>query len=62
MEKNIFGNWKQNFFCTFRDEYCIIATGGGVPLRERNREIMRKTGIVFYLNAPFRDIWRQNCD
>ena len=47
------------FLRTFRDEFCIIATGGGVPMRKENREIMRRTGIVFFLNAPFRDIWRR---
>ncbi len=47
------------FLRSFRDEFCIIATGGGVAMREENREIMRKTGIVFFLNAPFRDIWRR---
>lgn len=48
-----------DFLRNFRDEYCIIATGGGVPMRKENREIMRRTGIVFFLNAPFRDIWRR---
>ena len=47
------------FLRTFRDEFCIIATGGGVPMRKENREIMRRTGLVFFLNAPFRDIWRR---
>ena len=47
------------FLRTFRDEFCIIATGGGVAMRKENREIMRKTGLVFFLNAPFRDIWRR---
>lgn len=42
---------------SFRDEYCIIATGGGVTMKKENREIMRETGLVFFLNAPFRDIW-----
>lgn len=42
---------------SFRNEYCIIATGGGVAMKEENRKIMRDTGLVFYLNAPFRDIW-----
>jgi shikimate kinase len=54
-----FRQLETEFLLTFRDEYCIIATGGGVPLRERNREIMRNTGLVFFLNAPFRDIWRR---
>ena len=28
-------------------------------MRKENSEIMRKTGLVFFLNAPFRDIWRE---
>ncbi|MHA6259506.1 shikimate kinase [Sporosarcina sp. CAU 1771] len=54
-----FREQETEFLRTFRDEYCIIATGGGVPMKRENREIMRHTGIVFYLNAPFRDIWRR---
>lgn len=54
-----FREMETEFLKDFRDEYCIIATGGGVPMREENREIMRKTGLVFYLSAPFRDIWRR---
>lgn len=27
----------------------IIATGGGLPLRAENREILRKNGVVFWL-------------
>ena len=54
-----FREMETEFLRTFRDEYCIIATGGGVAMRKENREIMRKTGLVFFLNAPFRDIWRR---
>ena len=54
-----FRNLETEFLQTFRGEFCIIATGGGVPMRQKNREIMRKTGLVFYLNTPFRDIWRR---
>lgn len=54
-----FRDMETEFLRTFRDESCIIATGGGVAMREENRAIMRKTGLVFYLNAPFRDIWRR---
>lgn len=54
-----FRELETEFLRSFRDEYCIIATGGGVAMREENRQIMRKTGIVFFLNAPFRDIWRR---
>lgn len=54
-----FRKLETEFLRSFRDEFCIISTGGGVPMRRENREIMRKTGLVFFLNAPFRDIWRR---
>lgn len=54
-----FRELETDFLRSFRDEFCIIATGGGVPMRAVNREIMKKTGLVFFLNAPFRDIWRR---
>lgn len=33
-------------------EGVLIATGGGVILRERNRELLRERGLVVYLNTP----------
>ena len=45
------------FLRSFRDEACIIATGGGVAIREENRRIMRRTGLVFFLDALFDDIY-----
>ena len=45
------------FLKTFRDEACIIATGGGVAMNEANRKIMRNTGLVFFLDARFDDIY-----
>lgn len=54
-----FREMETSFLRSFRDESCIIATGGGVAARRVNREIMRETGLVFFLNAPFRDIWRR---
>jgi shikimate kinase len=54
-----FRELETEYLRSFRDEFCIIATGGGVAMRKENREIMRKTGLVFFLNAPFRDIWRR---
>lgn len=32
----------------------IIATGGGLPLREENRQLLRDTGIVVFLRAGSR--------
>ncbi len=47
-------------FCNnFRDEACIISTGGGVAMNEENRKIMRKTGLVFFLDANFEDIYKR---
>ncbi|MCM3757013.1 shikimate kinase [Sporosarcina aquimarina] len=54
-----FREMETEFLQTFRDEKCIIATGGGVAMRKENRTIMRATGLVFFLDAPFRDIWRR---
>lgn len=45
------------FLRSFRDEACIIATGGGVAINEENRKIMRQTGLVFFLDAKFDDIY-----
>ena len=35
---------------------CVIATGGGVVLDEENVELLKKIGIVVWLNAPIADI------
>jgi shikimate kinase len=35
----------------------VIATGGGVVLREENRELMRRTGRVIWLTANLDTIW-----
>ena len=29
----------------------VISTGGGMPVREENRELLKKLGMVFYLKA-----------
>lgn len=54
-----FRNLETEFLRNFRDEACIIATGGGVAMRPENREIMRRTGLVFFLDAPFEDIYNR---
>ncbi|MEI4771410.1 shikimate kinase [Psychrobacillus sp. FJAT-51614] len=46
-----------DFLQNFRNESCIISTGGGVAMNEENIRIMRKTGLVLYLDATFQDIW-----
>ena len=45
------------FLRNFRDEACIIATGGGVAVNPENRKVMRRTGLVFFLDATFEDIY-----
>ena len=32
-----------------KTEGCVISTGGGMPIREENRELLKKLGMVFYL-------------
>jgi len=52
-----FRNIETEFLQNFRDEACIISTGGGVAMKEKNIQIMRSTGLVLYLDASFDDIW-----
>ena len=52
-----FRTLETEFLLNFRDEACIIATGGGVAMSEENRKIMRRTGLVFFLDATFEDIY-----
>lgn len=54
-----FRQLETEFLESFPVDYCIVATGGGVAMKEENIDIMRETGIVFFLNASFRDIWRR---
>lgn len=41
-----------------RGEY-IIAVGGGLPLREENRRLLKKLGIVIYLQADWETIFER---
>ncbi|WP_422123167.1 shikimate kinase [Planococcus sp. X10-3] len=54
-----FRELETQFLQNLKDEDCIISTGGGVATREINRKIMRRTGLVLFLDAPFREIWRR---
>jgi shikimate kinase len=38
---------------------CVIATGGGVVLRESNRQLMRSTGRVVWLTADIETLGRR---
>jgi len=37
----------------------VIATGGGVVLREENRRILKSTGFVIWLQAPAEILWER---
>lgn len=38
---------------------CVIATGGGAVLSERNRRVMRDAGTVVYLRARIESLWER---
>lgn len=40
-----------------QQENLIIATGGGLPLRQENRDYLRSTGTVFFLNRDPSEIY-----
>jgi shikimate kinase len=37
----------------------VLATGGGVILDPRNRELLRSRGCVVYLHAPPQELWQR---
>lgn len=42
-----------------RQQGIVLATGGGVVLRESNRLALRSRGTVIYLRANAEDLWRR---
>lgn len=38
------------------EQHLVVATGGGIILREQNREIMKSTGYVCYLTASIEQL------
>lgn len=42
-----------------RKESQVIATGGGVVMRETNWETMKRGGLTIYLKAPISAIWER---
>ncbi len=40
-------------------EATVIATGGGAVIREENRALLRRSGLVIYLTAPVRKLVRR---
>lgn len=37
----------------------VLATGGGAPLSESNRDMLQKSGIVVYLKSNVHDLWHR---
>ncbi|MDD2819608.1 MAG: shikimate kinase [Candidatus Nanopelagicales bacterium] len=37
----------------------VLATGGGAPLSERNRELLKRGGVVVYLKSSVHDLWHR---
>lgn len=42
--------------CTETETPCVIATGGGAVLTEQNRELLRRSGTVFWLDRTAENI------
>ena len=42
-----------------RREGILLATGGGAVLNEKNREVLRRTGVVVYLRASLDHLWQR---
>jgi shikimate kinase len=38
---------------------CVLATGGGIVLRQVNRQILKERARVVYLHASVSDLWRR---
>jgi len=57
--EEFFRKQEQEFLRDFRNEWCIVSTGGGVAVNPVNSKIMRQTGLVLFLDATFPDIWKR---
>ena len=38
---------------------CVIATGGGVVMRQENRDVLKASGWVVYLDVPPQILWER---
>lgn len=45
-----------------QEENCVISVGGGLPVRECNRRLLKQTGTVVYLNTPKDELVRRLSD
>ena len=57
--ESFFRQQEHEFLKTFRDEWCIVSTGGGGAVNPSNSKLMRQTGLVLFLDATFADIWKR---
>lgn len=39
-----------------KKEKCVVATGGGVIIKEKNRALLKSTGTVIFINSKVEDI------
>lgn len=37
----------------------VVSTGGGIPMREENRALLKKIGTVIYLEASEETLWKR---
>jgi len=42
--------------CVLDEAPCVVATGGGIVTREENIRLMRRHGLVIWLNRPLEDM------
>ncbi|MBQ4264350.1 MAG: shikimate kinase [Clostridia bacterium] len=42
--------------CILDEAPCVVATGGGIVTREENIRLMRRHGLVIWLNRPLEDM------
>jgi len=40
-----------------QSEHQVVATGGGVVINKKNRELMKSSGLVLYLEASMDTLW-----
>lgn len=43
-------------------DHCVVSTGGGLPMREENRTLLKQIGMVIYLNADEETLWSRLAD
>ncbi|MBM7650461.1 shikimate kinase [Bacillus ectoiniformans] len=57
-----FRNLETNMLHSFGEEAGVVTTGGGIVIKENNRQLMKERGTVIYLNSEFSEIWNRLID